>query len=323
MSIRCFSRRWVRVILTLVLITVLLIWVGPASILSTIRTARLGPLLLSLLFTPVVIGIKSLRWFLIARPQNPISYREALRSYLAGLTLAVVTPLAAGEAGRGFFVRTGDSVGLTGKVILDKLVDLSTVGFLAGLGLLLAADLAVRSIGAAVLVGIPVAWGGVLFLLPKLEGWVAGVDSGWLARLQIPTILGGLIGTPLSRLALNIGLSMFGFVVFYGQAFVLMKAFWAEAPWAVVPYFPVITLSTILPIAVGGTGIREWTAVVLLRRFGVTESVAFSTFFTHFVVVQLLPSLAGAAIIGSFRRGGGWAGRRTVSEGHCADKLDE
>ena len=66
-------------------------------------------------------------------------------------------------------------------------------------------------------------------------------------------------------------------------------------------YFPIITLSTILPIAIGGVGIREWTAILLLRRFGVPESAAFNTFFVHFVVVQLLPALAGTAVIGSSR----------------------
>ena len=202
------------------------------------------------------------------------------------------------------FVRTGDRAGLTGKVILDKLVDLSMVGIFAGLGLLLTKEPAARSIGAAVFAGVLFAWMGTLLLLPRLEALVAGVDHGWLARFRIPAVVSGLAGTPRSQLALNMALSLVGFIIFYSQAFVLMRAFWAEASWTVVPYFPIITLSTILPVAVGGVGIREWTAILLLRQFGVTDSVAFNTFFAHFVVVQLLPAFAGAAIAGSFRREG-------------------
>jgi len=289
-----------------------------------------------------------------------MSFREALRSYLAGLALAVLTPMAAGEAGRGLFVRSettspgpfdkltatspatstrggtrggragsseaggsGGLAGLTGKVILDKLVDLSTVGMFAGTGLLLAEEPAARTVGLIIFVGTVVTWSGMLLSLPKLEELAAGVEAGWLVRsfgglgtrFRIPAIVSGLTRTPVAQLALNMGLSLVGFTVFYSQAFVLMRAFWAEAPWAVVPYFPIITLSTIVPIGIGGVGVREWTAVLLLRRFGVTESVAISAFFTHFVVVQLLPALAGAAIIATTgaplreysrgRRGGG------------------
>ncbi len=302
MSVRWFNKKWVRIGLTLALVVLILVWVGPESIWATIKTSRPGPLLLSLLFTPVVIGVKTLRWLFLARTQCSISFRGALRSYLAGLALAVLTPMAAGEVGRGLFVRTGDTAGLTGKVILDKLVDLSTVSLFAGIGLFLTREPAARTIGGVIFVGTVVAWSGMLLLLPKLEELATGVDGGWLARLRIPAIVSGLTRTPLSQLALNMVLSLAGFTVFYGQAFVLMRAFWAEAPWTVVPYFPIITLSTILPIAIGGVGVREWTAILLLRRLGVRESVAFNTFFAHFVIVQLLPALVGAAIVGSFRQ---------------------
>ena len=62
--------------------------------------------------------------------------------------------------------------------------------------------------------------------------------------------------------------------------------------------FPIITLSTIVPIAVGGVGIREWTAVLLLlQQFDVSESASFNAFLTHFIVVTLLPALAGTYLM--------------------------
>jgi len=301
-NVRWFNRGWVRVSLTLVLMALILVWVGPVSIWDTIKSSRPGLLLLSLLFTPGVIGIKTLRWLLLARTQSPISFREALRSYLAGLTLATLTPLAAGEAGRGLFVRTGDRAGLTGKVVLDKLVDLSTVSVFGGIGLILTEDLAARVIGIVIFASVTVAWGGILLLLPKLDQLTASVGGGRLDRLRIPAIVSGLTSTPRLQLTLNMALSLAGFTIFYSQAFVLLLAFWSEAPWIAVPYFPIITLSTILPITIGGVGIREWTAILLLRQFGVAETVAFNAFFTHFVVVQLLPAIAGAAVISSFRQ---------------------
>jgi uncharacterized membrane protein YbhN (UPF0104 family) len=298
---RWFNNWWLKAVCTVLLIGLLLAWVGPGKIWASFASSNLWLLAFSLIFTPAVIGIKTLRWLLLARTQGPISFREALRSYLAGLTLATLTPLAAGEAGRGLFVRTGDRAGLTGKVILDKLVDLSTVSVFASIGLTLTEEPAARAAGVVILLGVIVAWGGVLHLLPKLERLVAGVDGGWLARFRIPAVVSGLVSTPRLQLALNVALSLAGFTILYSQVFVVMLAFWSEARWTVALYFPIITLSTILPIAIGGVGIREWTAILLLRQFGVAESVAFNSFFTHFVVVQLLPALAGAAVIGSSR----------------------
>jgi uncharacterized membrane protein YbhN (UPF0104 family) len=298
---RWFNNWWLKAACTVLLIGLLLTWVGPGKIWASFASSNLWLLALSLIFTPAVIGIKTLRWMLLARTQGPVSFWEALRSYLAGLTLATLTPMSAGEAGRSLFVRTRDRAGLTGKVLLDKLVDLSTVSVFASIGLTLTEEPAARAIGVVVLFGVIVAWGGVLCLLPKLERLVAGVDGGWLVRFRIPAIVSGLANTPRLKLALNVALSLAGFAILYGQVFIVMLAFWSEAPWIVTLYFPIITLSTILPIAIGGVGIREWTAILLLRRFGVPESAAFNTFFVHFVVVQLLPALAGAAVIGSSR----------------------
>jgi hypothetical protein len=245
----------------------------------------------------------NVRWFNRAwvRVSLTLVLMALILAWVGPVSIWVLTPLAAGEAGRGLFVRTGDRAGLTGKVVLDKLVDLSTVSIFAGIGLTLTEEPAVRAVGVVIFAGIVVAWGGMLGLLPKLEVPIAGADGGWLTSFRISAIVSGLTSTPRSQLALNMALSLAGFTIFYSQAFVLLLAFWSEAPLTVVPYFPIITLSTILPIAIGGVGIREWTAILLLRRFGVAESVAFNTFFTHFVVVQLLPALAGAAIISSFR----------------------
>lgn len=308
MKERWWNRTWVRAAATVLLVGLLIAWVGPVSIWKTVRNSRAGPLWSSLLLTPVVIGIKSLRWMLLARRQSALSFGDALRSYLTGLTLATLTPLSAGEAGRGLFVRGGRPAELTGVVILDKLIDLSAVGLFAAAGLLWTADTSARAVGWGVLGGLVLAWGGVwgslMLARPRLLRWREQARER--AQFKALAVLDGLMDTPGRLIALNMLLAVIGFAAFYGQAFILLRAFWPlDLPvisWQVTTFFPIITLSTILPVAIGGVGIREWTAVVLLRQFGVPEAVAFNTFFVHFLVVQVLPALAGAVIIGSFRR---------------------
>lgn len=278
-----------------------MLWVGPRHIIDVLPTSDPSLMALSLVFTPVVIGIKTLRWWLLVGPEANFSYFEALRSYLAGLALAVVTPLAAGEAGRGLFVRNGNRAELTGKVIIDKLVDLTSVTIFASGGLLLVESPSAHSVGLVLLLGIVLAALASYLGFRLLGGRLTREHRLWLERFNLSSIVLGIASIPMWRLIVNILLSFIGFMVFYSQAFVILRAFWRASSWEVVPYFPIITLSTILPIAIGGVGVREWTAVLLLRRFGIPAAVAFNAFFSHFVVVQLLPSLLGAYVIATFR----------------------
>lgn len=292
---------WTRAIITALLGGLIVLWIGPSRIVDTLLTSNPSLVALSLAFTPAVIGIKTLRWQLLVGPEANFSYFEALRSYLAGLTLASVTPGAAGEAGRGLFVRRGNRAELTGKVIIDKLVDLFSVTLLASGGLLLVGTPAARIVGLVLLSGVVLATCAAFWGL-RLWGKRLTEDRyPWLKRFHLSSIISGITSIRKSQLIMNVLLSFLGFAIYYSQAFVMLKAFWRASSWEVVPYFPTITLSTILPIAISGVGVREWTAVLLLRHFAIPEAVAFNAFFSHFVVVQLLPSLVGAYIIASFR----------------------
>lgn len=292
--------RCLRILVTVLLLALLLTQVKPRDIWASLSESNPWLLAFAIFFTPLVLGIKTLRWLLLACTQRKISFAEALRSYLAGLTLATITPLAVGEIGRGLLVQGTDRAEMTGKVILDKITDLLTVVLFSAVGLLITGDASATRAGAILLVGVTLAW-MALFLLPRLRWQPRQRMQKLMNRFHFSRVLDGLRGTPFSRLLLNAGLSFVGFLVFYLQAYILLQAFYNQAPLSVIPYFPVITVSTILPIAVGGVGVREWVAVLLLRSFGIPSSVAFNTFFSHFVIVQLLPALAGAYYIAATR----------------------
>ena len=296
---------WVRAIFTAALIGLIVAWVGPRRILGSLLSSDPSLVALCLVFTPAVIGLKTLRWQLLVGRRADFSYFAALRSYLAGLVLATVTPVAAGEVGRGLFVQRGNRAELTGKVVVDKLTDLASLTGFAGCGLLLSGNPPARTVGLILLIGVVLAAATALLARKVAQGQGDGNPGWrrwpWLERFRISGVLDGMATIRPAQLGVNVCLSILGFVVFYSQAFVMLRAFWPTASWEVVPYFPIITLSTILPIGIGGVGVREWTAVLLLRQFAIPEAVAFNTFFSQFVVVQVLPSLVGAYVIATFR----------------------
>jgi uncharacterized membrane protein YbhN (UPF0104 family) len=297
MTRRASKSYWFRVLVTFLLLALLLTQFRVRDLWTSLSQSNTGLLACSLALTPVIVGVKTLRWLVLARTQRKIGFAEALHSYLVGLALATVTPFAVGEVGRGFFVQGTDHAEMTGKVILDKVIDLLTVFLFSALGLLITGNASAARAGGVLLVGVAGAWAG-LFLLPRLVWQPKGRIGEYIERFHFSRVLEGLRKTPFLKLLLNAGLALIGFVVFYFQAFVLLQAFYdARAPLSVVPYFPIITVSTILPIAIGGVGVREWIAVLLLRNFGIPSSVAFNAFFSHFVIVQLLPALVGVYYI--------------------------
>ncbi len=76
------------------------------------------------------------KWMLIARVQIPdFSFLAALKSFYIGMTLAVITPFAVGELGRGAFASKVRRAELSGLVIVDKVFDLATVMLFALIGL--------------------------------------------------------------------------------------------------------------------------------------------------------------------------------------------
>ena len=295
-------RKYIAYASTALLLGLILWWAKPGQILESLKEADLSLLGLALLVTPVVIGLKIWRWLLLARTVDiNFSVPDAARSYLVGLALATVTPLAAGEAMRGMFVKGGNRAQLTGKTILDKFIDLATLGFFAGVGLLFIDATEQRLIGALLCLGFAAFVFALFVLTPKFAGRLDHLDGIW-AKLRIPQVADAVLHTPRSQLMKTILISLSGFCIYYLQVMIVVRAFLPGASFELMVYFPVITLSTILPIGVGGTGVREATAVVLLGLFGVSKAVAFNSFFIHFIIVQGIPSILGAFFLASARK---------------------
>lgn len=287
------------VVTTLVLLGLLVLWVKPEQVWSAVRQCDLGRLAVAFLLTPVVIGIKVARWLLLARSiVAGFSVCDAVRSYLAGLFLATVTPLAAGEAARGFFVSSDSKIELSGKTILEKLVDLASLCAFASIGLLFLGHEWSLLAGIAGLV----VFGGfcmvVFGLAPRLRTRFETMRQAKGIRGKLSAVLYGITHTRAPQLLGNIVLALIGFSVYFTQGLLVLRAFYPECPPEVMVVLPVVTLSTILPIGIGGIGVREWSAVVLLGPLGVSDAVASTGTLTHFAIVQIIPAMFGTFFVG-------------------------
>ncbi|RJO67197.1 MAG: UPF0104 family protein [Myxococcales bacterium] len=285
------ARRLLTLAVSAGLLGALVYAVQPARLWASLLAVDLPLFLLGGVCTPLVLLAKIFRWRLLARQIEPISLRDAAASYMHGLVLATITPFAAGEAARAMFLKPGNRARLTGKVIVDKLIDLSTVGVLAGLGMFAYPAWRLEWLGLVLVAGAPSGWLLLAFIgrtrLVRAEG-----RQGALAKAAL--VVDGLASTSPLLLFKSFALSLAGFAFYYLQSLLLLRAFAPGAPVLAVAAFPAITLSTILPIAFSGVGVREGTAVLLLAPFGVDEAAAFNAAFLQFVVVQVVPVMLWA-----------------------------
>ena len=289
------SKTALKITVTLGLVALVIGLGGPGRIVGAFQGADYRLVLLAVLFTPVCIFFKAYRWHLLARSRIPgLGFLPSFKSYMAGLTLAVITPMSAGELARGHHLDPKRGVELAGLVTVDKFLDLAAVGTYGFLGFMYLFPLPVKVLSA---LAIACLTGGWLFLRPATRLFERLLRAAPESRLG--RFFAAVKEVPISLLYTCLGVAFINFAFYYFQVYLVVRAF-AKEPvgLSAVAFFPAITLSTIIPYAIGGVGIRELTAALLLSPYNITKAEASSAFFAHFILIMILPGLLGALWVG-------------------------
>jgi hypothetical protein len=276
----------------MVLLCLLFLYIEPQTAYETLTQANAGLIVIALLFTPVIILVRLLRWGLLVHevlPQMP--WYAISTSYLMGFALGVVTPSGLGEVGRGTFLPDSQAyqTTLAVKALLDKLIDVLTLLLLGATGLLLSGYWLAQVLGGLLHLSIVVG----MYLLLRLGDMTS---LGWLPKPLQKSLHIIKMTAPLRLLKL-FGLSLVGFMLLYTQFYLVLSAVAGQTfPLAAIVFFPLITLSTVLPISFNGLGVREWTSVVLLGRYDLPTAVIFNATFGHFILATLPPVVIGLVL---------------------------
>ncbi len=288
-----------KLLLTIAAFVYLIKIAQPEKVITYLVRIDTSLLLIIILLKFISDLFKIWKWMLFARVQvADFSFLTALRSFYMGMTLAVITPFAIGELGRGALASETNKAELSGLVLIDKIFDLATVTLFALSGL------AVLIRRAYLIVIIVICYFLGLYLMKRLfalwskKGFSERNNSRFFAKL-----ISSFRTVPNTLIWKQAWLSIIYFMLFYFQAYLIMMAYRDDFPLEVVLYFPLITLSTILPITIGGLGIREGTAILLLKQYQIPEAIAFNTFFMHFVIANVLAGLLGAILFLFPRKG--------------------
>jgi uncharacterized membrane protein YbhN (UPF0104 family) len=289
-----YVNRWVRYALTLGLLSLVALKVHVDRVGEAVGSARPAYLALALGLTVPFLYLKALRWHVMLRAGGvQASFGEASLSLIGGMGPALVTPARLGELFRGVFLRDAQKWKIGGLVLVDKAFD---VLVLTGLS----------TAGAWILIG---PWAGAFFLLATLVGLTVAFEPRPLstvlhrlsARLPMRDKLEALWSSlgSLSPGATStfLALTLAAFLVVLLQFGIVLLSWRTWSPDIVFLTFPLVILTNVMPVTIGGLGIREGAAAWLLSRYGVPTAEAALAAFLMFSINTALPGLIGAFLL--------------------------
>jgi uncharacterized membrane protein YbhN (UPF0104 family) len=264
------------------------------------RLERLDPILCTITVAIFVlqIALNTVRWRLIVRHiagTDPPYYR-LFGIYYASTFLSQILPSIGGDLGRILYGRTlaSTSVPIIISVLLDRGLALAALLFVAllSLGFLVPIDpghTVLRSVGLVAGCGLAAAYGGCLMVRTVRRSRIWAGLPQW-----VQTLLASGDWSLTSRTGLCCLLPLSAFVHVLSIAAIFSAAHAVHVPLTlsvVLAIGPILLLAQVLPISVGGWGVREAAAVGLLAMTGVdaTSALLVSLMFGVLLVLSTLP----------------------------------
>jgi uncharacterized membrane protein YbhN (UPF0104 family) len=284
----------VKIVLTLVLAGAILYGVGVERFVQSFREIDLYLFLAALAGSPLVVLTSSRKWMEIIRHEAAgITYPEALTSFLGGLSLGVLTPGRVGEFGKVGFIRRGRLAALAGIALLDRMIDLKVVLALGVVGsAVLFGALPALAVASAALTGTAIVFYAPLRL--TILNVVLAM-SPWKDRIR--EVIDAISAIPAATLLRCVGLRTIACVIDVCQYYLLINSFAHIDLVDVLVVYPAVVLTNILPLTIGGLGVREGMSMYMLSHYHVPPEAAASASLLLFGINTLLPAVVGAVLI--------------------------
>ncbi|MFA6183969.1 MAG: lysylphosphatidylglycerol synthase transmembrane domain-containing protein [Parcubacteria group bacterium] len=242
-------------------------------------------LAISLLVVHVLL--KSFKWKLLINTENSeVGIFDAMLSYMRGTAFAIITPARVGELMRISNLK-GNKLNLGLLVIVDKIVELLVVIVFAFWSIYIKFQnpLFLLILIVGVLCGV-----FALFNLKKIDRFFPKIIKIEFAR----KIINGLKLVSSDILTKVFVLSFLTMLIFFLQAYLLLLSFGFGNLVVVFLVFPIILLTNLIPITIGGFGIREGSASFLLSFYAVPIPVSVVVVLCLYLFDTIIPGICGS-----------------------------
>ena len=285
---------WLKAIITSVLV-ILITWkIGPQRFISNWNGANASYVLYALLFFPVVLLLGTEKWHTISKHKvrNP-GRRRFLVSFLGGMSIGLLTPARVGEFSRVLFLEADSKVELTGIAFVDKVIDLQiTLMFGIWSVFIFLTKFSFVIFSLVVLLGFIFLYRPRVFMV-ALRPFIRILPF----EKQTAHFLTGMNSISVGVITKCLFLRTLVSIIDLFQFYILINAFSFVSLSAVSAAYPLVILANIVPITIGGVGIREGVSAIVLGRFNVAPEIALSASFVLFCINTLLPGLIGVFFV--------------------------
>jgi hypothetical protein len=284
------------------LISYVLWKVGPSSIAGAFASSRWGYILFAASLSVVFVALKVLRWsFLLRSSGRRCGPGDCARSYLGGMSVAIVTPGRVGELARAFFTPFEDKTSVLALALADKILDMTCILGFASLGAFRvlgpSAGVPVMALSSALIISLfrPSLFRVVLKPLRPRTGLISRVERSVEAVASIrPRHMFVAISMAMATLTLAIF-----------QFHLILSSFDSQPFMTSATVMPMLVFANFVPFVMSGIGAREALSIVLFRSHGVDAAAAVNTALLLFIF-----DTASPAVVGTFVAGRRTAGRR-------------
>jgi glycosyltransferase 2 family protein len=285
-----------KIVTTIALVGIIFYTLDSKQLVAAVSAINTRWLLVGIISSVAFVVSRILKWIILTRSNGlHAPTRDVGRTMLFSLALGIVTP---GRFGEMIVVRPYDPSKRLSALLLyvyDRLGELCVVlacsipaliFFFQPYGLLVA----VGFTGAIV---FALAATGARTLRTKLA------ELLFLTRMKkFCEILSADFKIPVAYWAVCMANYLLAYILVV--AFILGNQ--PITDWSAVLLLPLITLSNLISITVGGLGVREGLAASLLPMTNVSAEVGAASFFLSFVFTRVVPGLVGLAWVASTSR---------------------
>ena len=266
---------WLRVVSTFILFCIIFVFVSPVKIIQELSGCNIIFLYYVAALFPAFIFFRIFKWFLLVRQADKqVSFKDVVPDYLWGMAVGLVTPGRIGELAR---VRHLDISKKKAFVffLLEKLLEISVLGFLS-----LIAFVSLGLIPFWFLPVVAVCIFPAYLFVQKLGRFPARIEELKFVIFRL-RIVGCLFA------------SFLCFTIFCFQAYLVLKSIDQTVSLNVILLYPAVLIGNLIPISIGGFGVRETFAIIILQQRNITREAALSSISIVALLDLVLPALIG------------------------------
>jgi uncharacterized protein (TIRG00374 family) len=284
----------------------LLIRIDLRVVVREIVNANVFYILLTIVFLFLLLLFHTIKWFVIARKQDiRIPFKESFKITLITCFYEFIVPSKLGTILRVEYMKKYASFGKgLCNFTLDKILDLSSIIFLAIIFSFVFKDKLALPIGFFILVFVVFIVATLFFLKKERSKFVLRIFFKRFVPEKMKEKAKSVFDNfydhiPKKRyFPLFFILNVISWVIIYAISFFVGLSLGIDLPFYVyLGVFPIATLIALIPISINGLGTREVALVSMLSLFGVSAAKAFSMSIISFFITTIITAIIGSFLI--------------------------